>query len=242
MAASSGVTGASAMLEGEVGFGAAMSNQPDWHSLFDDFGDYYSICDVTQKNHGCCGHTFAALDAVLELRARHDLTMDDIESIKVDSYKAALDICGKQAPTTATEARFSLPYVAAAAMRDGSVRLRAFEPENISDPTLLEFASRVHVHVDPELEARFPRARSATVEMTLRNGEVLSHHCPTRKGDPENPLTDDEITDKFNELVSPELGDSTDALLSALWSLENMASAIGLVTRYRAATSASTSS
>ena len=58
MAASKGVTGALEILEGEVGFGAAMSVNPDWSKATRGLGTDYHINHVTFKNHGCCGHTF----------------------------------------------------------------------------------------------------------------------------------------------------------------------------------------
>ncbi len=66
MAAAKGVTGALEILEGEVGFGAAMSVNPDWTKATRGLGTDYHINHVTFKNHGCCGHTFPAIDAVLD--------------------------------------------------------------------------------------------------------------------------------------------------------------------------------
>jgi 2-methylcitrate dehydratase PrpD len=48
---------------------------------------------MTQKNHGCCGHAFAAIDAALELRAR-GVKAEDVTMVAVASYKAALDVRG----------------------------------------------------------------------------------------------------------------------------------------------------
>ncbi len=231
LAANRGVTGASAMLEGEVGLGRAMGDDPDWDAMFDGLGEDYTITRVTQKNHGCCGHTFAALDAALSLKADHGFSFEDIKRVRARTYQAALDICGNSAPISGAEARFSLPYTMAAAMRFGSVRLRAFEPENLTDPDLLDFASRVEVIVDPELQSRFPKARSATVEIDLVDGSTVSRHAPTRKGDPENPLTVDEINDKYDELVTPEMGSSASRLRAMLWNMERETSVRALIAR-----------
>lgn len=232
LAASRGVTGARAMLEGEVGLGRAMGDDPDWDAMFEGLGSDYTITQVTQKNHGCCGHTFASLDAALALKAEYGFSFDDIKRVRAHSYQAALDICGNNAPGTAAEARFSLPYVVAAAMRFGSVRLKAFEPENLQDHALLDLSSRVEVIVDPELQSRFPGARSATVEIELNDGTTLSRHAPTRKGDPENPLSIAEINDKYDELVTPELGNVAQALRATLWDMERDRSVRNLIARF----------
>jgi len=232
LAAGRGVTGAKAMLEGDVGLGRAMSDDPDWDAMLEGLGSEYTVCHVTQKNHGCCGHTFAALDAALALKHEYRFAFEDIKHIRAHTYQAALDICGNKAPTTPAEARFSLPYVMAAAMHLGSVRLRAFEPEYLQDSRLLDLASRVDVIVDPELQSRFPNARSATVDIELNDGTVHSRHAPTRKGDPENPLSDAEIDDKYNELVGPELEAGADPLRDLLWNLESETSVRKLIGRF----------
>ncbi|MGZ5144721.1 MAG: MmgE/PrpD family protein, partial [Burkholderiales bacterium] len=88
MAAAKGVTGALDILEGEVGFGAAMSVNPDWSKATRGLGKDYHINHMTFKNHGCCGHTFPSIDGVLELKQKHNLTHKDIKKIRLASYKA----------------------------------------------------------------------------------------------------------------------------------------------------------
>ena len=61
--AARGVRGVLDILEGEVGFGAAMSGECDWSGATEELGERYNITQMTTKNHGCCGHTFASIDA-----------------------------------------------------------------------------------------------------------------------------------------------------------------------------------
>ncbi|HET7157378.1 MAG TPA: hypothetical protein VFI62_00185, partial [Burkholderiales bacterium] len=57
------------------------------------------------------------------------------------------------------------------------------------------------------------------------DGRTLSHFQPYRKGDPEMPLTDDELNDKFMELGAPVIGErSARSLLEQLWRTEKLAS------------------
>ena len=83
LAAAKGVTGVHDILEGEVGFGAAMSVKPDWEKATRGLGTDYNIVHVTFKNHGCCGHTFPSLDAVIELRNKHKLAPKDVAKIRI---------------------------------------------------------------------------------------------------------------------------------------------------------------
>jgi len=81
---------------------------------------------------------------------------------------------------------------------------------------------RIECVADAELSKAFPRQRAARVEIELADGRKLAHFQPTRKGDPELPLSDAELDDKFLELTTPVVGDAkARALLKRLWSLES---------------------
>jgi 2-methylcitrate dehydratase PrpD len=221
--AANGITGVLDILEGAAGFGAALATDPDWTKAAEGLGVRYNIESVTFKNHGCCGHTFAAIDAVLALKAEHDFSLDAVKSADIRTYRAAVEVAGIQEPKSSFECKFSIPYVVAHAMKFGSVRLAAFEASRIIDPELRALMGRVALSVDEDLTARFPSMRAARVEITLQDGRVLKHFQPYRVGDPESPLSDDQINDKFLELSSPVLGDErARGLLSQLWAIDEI--------------------
>ena len=216
-----GVTGAAGMLDGERGFGNAMSREVDWRAAVAGLGEDWTITRTTQKNHGCCGHTFAALDAVIHLRGVHGLTPESVSSIRVGTYAPALEICGNADPATGYEGKFSLPYCVAVALKEGRVRLDAFDRAHLGDEVIRRTMSRVTLSVDPECDAAFPKRRSARVAIHTVDGRVLEHHAPTRKGDPDAPLSDAELVDKYRELASPVLGEGmAETLLDALWRVD----------------------
>jgi 2-methylcitrate dehydratase PrpD len=221
LGARQGVTGAAGMLDGERGFGRAMSAGVDWQAAVAGLGEDWTITRTTQKNHGCCGHTFAALDAIIALRAEHGLAPADVESIQVGTYGAALEICGNPDPRTGYEGKFSLPYTAAVALTTGRVRLDAFDEAHLHDPLVRETMAKVALELDPECDAAFPRRRSARVAVRLASGRVLERHAPTRKGDPDAPLSDAELVDKYHELAAPVMGvGEAEVLLDALWRVD----------------------
>lgn len=223
MAARKGVTGALDILEGEVGFGAAMSVNPDWSKATRGLGTDYHIVHMTFKNHGCCGHTFPSIDGVLELKQKHNLTHKDIRKIRLASYKAGLDIIDNATPEGEYQAKFSIQYTVAHALVHGSVRLNAFLPERLNDAEVRALMKKIDVVADPELSKGYPTQRAAQVEIETNDGRKLSHFQPYRKGDPEQPLTDDELNDKFLELAMPVVGDArASALLSQLWRTERL--------------------
>jgi 2-methylcitrate dehydratase PrpD len=220
LAAERGVTGAIDILEGARGFGAAMSNNPDFARALDDVSSF-NIRNMTFKNHSACGHTFAAIDAMRELRGRGTLTAGDIERIDIATYSKAIEVAGKLDPQSAFEAQFSLPYCVAVALVTGSVRMDAFTDERLHDATVRSVMTRMHLSADPGADAVYPRQRAATVTVTTRSGDTRSVHAPTRKGDPDNPLSDEELSDKFVELVAPVTGAvAARELLNLLWRID----------------------
>jgi 2-methylcitrate dehydratase PrpD len=221
LAAARGVTGVADILEGEVGFGAAMSVKPDWTLATRGLGSDYHITRITFKNHGCCGHNFAALDAALTLKREHGFTHRDVRKVRIATYQGGLDIVDNPRPEGDYQAKFSIQYTVAHALVHGSVRLNAFAPERLRDPDVRALMQKIECVADVELSKAFPRQRAARVEIELASGRRVEHFQPTRKGDPEAPLTDAELDDKFLELATPVIGDArARALLKRLWSLE----------------------
>lgn len=237
--ARAGITAAARMLEGEVGFGAATGRDVDWDGVLVDLHDRFTVTETTQKNHACCGHNFAAVDGVLALRQAHGLTPADVDTVTCGVYGKSVEICGNPDPETAYQAKFSLPYCAAVAMRDGRVRMKAFAPELLHDPEIRGLMSRVQVVKDAWADEGFPGRRSAVVRIQTTDGRTLEHTAPCRKGDPENPLTDAELVDKYTELVSLVIGDgAAQTLLDALWQVDSMPDLTGLTPGTEAASAA----
>ena len=219
--AAHGVTGVRDILEGDAGFGAALCGSPDWAIATAGLGTDYNVTRITQKNHGCCGHTFAASDAAMKLVREHALDPSRIAAVRVSAYQVALDVTGNFDPATPFEARFSLPYVVAHGILHGAVRLDAFAPARLQDASIRALMARVTLTADPELTAAFPRQRAARVEIEMADGTCHAHFQPYRVGDPEAPLDDAMLTDKFLELAGPVLGqDKAATLLTALWQLD----------------------
>jgi 2-methylcitrate dehydratase PrpD len=222
LAAREGVTGSLDVIEGDAGYGVAMSDNPDWSKGIATLGKDFHITRMTFKNHSCCGHTFAAIDGALALQRQMNIAAREIERIRVGSYRAAKEVSGYESPQTPAEARFSLKYVVASALTHGSVRLAAFEPARMNDAATRDLMARIDVAIDPELDAAFPKQRAARVAIVARDGRQQEFLQPTRIGDPDAPLSDAQIDAKYLELAVPVIGEAgAKALLQKLWKLES---------------------
>ena len=223
LAAEQGIEGAARMLDGEAGFGKAMGGDPDWSKAFSSLGSTYNIGSITFKSHCCCGHIFPAVDAALVLRDAVLPRLHEIESIHVHTYRVALNVVGSTQARDASEARFSLPYMLAHALQHGRVSLDSVAPSALSDPATRALMERVVLHLSPELDARFPGQRSCRLEIRFRDGETLAYLQEGRVGDPEIPLSDERLTEKYRGLAVPVIGaQRAEALLRLIQDLEHL--------------------
>ncbi|MDP3416336.1 MmgE/PrpD family protein [Falsiroseomonas sp.] len=214
LAASAGVTGALDVLHGPVGFAAATSEDAGkWDKALASLDDHIAITSMTFKNHGCCGHIFAGLDGLAAMQAQHGFGAGDVAAIHLGGYSATKDVCDRPEVATEQQARFSAQYCLGALLVLGGVRIAAFTPESLADPRIRAVMPKVTVSLDPALAADYPARRAANLEVRLTDGRVLRHHQPTRKGDPDAPLSDAELAAKFRELAEPVIGTSAAAEL-----------------------------
>ena len=215
--AQAGMTGTPDLLEGDAGFGAALCKNPRWGELFNNLGESWNIEHITFKNHGCCGHNFPAIDAVAHLLNNHPINLENIAQIRVGGYKATNEVCKYVHPTSPFEAKFSLTYTVSARIVLGRVREKAFLADALANPDIYALEDKVVLSIDQECTDKFPVHRSAKVEIETKDGSVYSHYQHTRHGDPDEPLTDQELLDKFIELAEPRIGlSSAHSLSSAL--------------------------
>lgn len=222
IAAAHGLTGARDVFEGPVGLGAAMSEDVDWESAISILGEPWAITETTVKRHSCCGHTFAAVDAALELRAA-GVTPSSTDHILVRTYSTAITVAGNADPSSVYEAKFSLAFCVAAAMVEGTVGPGVFTDGRLADPSIRALMDRIVVEPDPEFDADFPGRRRARVIVTTRDGSRHTVVRNTRRGDPDDPLTDAELRAKFEDLTVPVIGEQeAHDLATRLWNLRDV--------------------
>jgi 2-methylcitrate dehydratase PrpD len=122
----------------------------------------------------------------------------------------------------------NIEYCVAVALAEGNAGPQQFTNAKIADPGLVELAHKVRFEIDPEIEQIYPRAFPGRVAIRLRDGCTVEHYVPGPKGSPENPMTLDEVAEKFHLLVDPVLGrhraERLTALLAEIETLDNVQS------------------
>ncbi len=219
-----GLTGARHILEGGRGFFAATSQDANPMHVVDGLSsdmDEYRISGVSIKPHASCRHTHPAIDAALQLRGRLGSDVEQIAQVRVETYQAAMALTDNPTADHPQAAKFSVQYCVASALLRGRVGLGEFTPESVADPQLRPLVERVQVVHSPALEARYPEAWPARVSVTLHNGQAMVEQVDYPKGDPENPLSWDEIERKFRQmLVGTKWDGQGDRLIERVRTLE----------------------
>jgi 2-methylcitrate dehydratase PrpD len=210
-----GFTSATEPIEGHRGFLHLFSPDPVAERAVEGLGDVWYLPRDGFKPYACGSLTHPPAQALLELRSEHGLTAEDVAAVDAYVHDYVKTTTGLAEPRTGLEGKFSIYHVLAVALADGAALLDQFTDERVADPELAQLRKQVHVHTDPA-----QTKDSARVVVTLHDGRTLERHVAHNLGTPDNPMTDQQLEDKFVGLASPVLGqDRTEELATKCWRL-----------------------
>ena len=222
--AAEGFTGPLRILEGRDGFlhGYSRNSVPD--RLTAGLGESFEILHTAVKPHACCRYMQGPIDAVLAIMREQNLQTSQIHRIEVAVLEAGWGLVAephakKYHPESVVDAQFSMPFGAAVAAIDGAAGLTQFTAEKARSPKIRELMNKVVLVKDPRIEETFPQEWPARVTIELDSGQHHEKFIRYPKGDPENPLSWDEMAAKFRALagavLSPQRCDDIIAAISS---------------------------
>ncbi len=186
-------------------------------------GGLWAINDCYIKPYACCRHIHSVIDAIFDIMDETGLVAEQVQALRVGSYKVAASHDLRQWETFTT-AQMSIPFVVATALRYRAVDLDHFTAEHRRDEDSNALARKVTVGVDQACESDYPRTRSAVVAIKTTDGQTLERRVDEPYGSPANRLDDDALTAKFKRLASPVIGaDRADRVADEIWALESTA-------------------
>ncbi|MFC2065843.1 MmgE/PrpD family protein [Chloroflexota bacterium] len=198
-----GLTGSLAALEGEAGLCKAFSDECRLEEITSDFGKKWVVPDIIYKRYHTDYMIQAPIDALLKLRNEHKIKPDDVEEIVVMTNKTAFRVIGAiTKPKDITGAQFSASFCMGMALVRGSCSFKDFVDESLSDPAILDVARKVTLELDEEIQAAYPAKRGGGVRLKLKDGTCLEEKVLNLKGTPYNPMTREEVEDKFRGLAT----------------------------------------
>ena len=223
-----GYTGPEHVIDGKEGLAHCFG--PEWKLkvLTNGLGDSWRITQCGMKAFPTEALTHTPISATLEIIKDHDLKPGQVEKIHVRTTARGADILSdpsKYDPRTKETADHSLPFVIAAAVAERQVTPVQFTMAKINDPVIRAQLRKVEVVADAEIEKVFPALQRVVVKVTTTDGRSFEKQLDYPKGDPRNPLTDQEIEEKFEALADPVMTKAAQKRLKdAIWSLEKCSS------------------
>ena len=170
---------------------------------------HYRILDCGMKSFPIEALSHSPLTAMMKTVKEHKIKADDVKEIKVEVIARAADILGdphKYRPDSKETADHSLPYCMAAGLVDGMVTPLQFKEERVLDKALIPIMDKVKVIANEEFEALFPKFQPSRVTITTNDGKSHSTRVDVPKGDPRDPMTEEEIAVKFTALGGDVIG------------------------------------
>jgi 2-methylcitrate dehydratase PrpD len=222
MLAAEGFIGPHRILEGRDGFLNGYSREALPELLTADLGESFEILRTAVKPHACCRYMQGPIDAILAIMRENHLQASQIQRIEVAILSAGWGLVAepkakKYHPESVVDAQFSMPFGAAIAAMEGAAGLDQFTAEKARSPQVRKLMGRVTVMKDIRIEKNFPREWPAYATIALTDGQGFEEAIRYPKGDPENPLTWDELATKFRTLAGAALSpDCCDEIIAAI--------------------------
>lgn len=210
-----GFTGADTILDGPRGFGAAFAGGLNTAALLGELGTSVPVV-VEYKPYSAARPIHNAIDCALNLARREAIDPASIQRVVVHRHPAWAAYHTNDAPKTYHEAQVSLPFSVALAFVEGRAFPDQYADERLGRPDLAGLARRVTIETQDSL----PRGVSCRMVVTLADGREFEEQVDDPKGSVGNPMTDEELTDKFRHLADPVLGaGQVENAVSAIWAI-----------------------
>ncbi len=202
MMGQAGFQGPRDVLGGPRGFLALMADEQAPGQLIGSIGTVpLAVEQVYVKPYAACRHCHAPIEAALGLRDAHNLLPDEIERVRVRTYRLAVGGHDHTRIEGVSSAKMSTPYSVAVALQTGKAGLEQFSAESIRDAAVLRLTQRIDVELDPSLDALVPGQRPAILDIRTISDKVYRLRVDLPKGEPETALSDTELQEKFTELA-----------------------------------------
>jgi 2-methylcitrate dehydratase PrpD len=196
-----GFVGPRTVLEGVHGLfrGFAHTTEGDYDALTGDFGMRWVTDTLAFKLYPCGTMAQPYIDCARRLAAR-GIKPEDVEAILCEVAEGTVHrlwepLSDKQRPRNGYAAKFAVPYLLAIGFVHGGVGLGAFTEAAINDARVLALASTVKFVIDPDNP--YPNNYTGHVRATLKDGRVVEERQPHLRGGAHEPLTRQDVTDKF---------------------------------------------
>ena len=224
--AEKGYSGTEAVFEGKEGLMDVFGPSWDTEKLLGNLGQKYKILDCSMKAFPTEALTHTHITCTLKVIKENNIMPDDIDEVIVTTIARACDILfdpHKYRPESRETADHSLPYCIAAAIVDRQITTQTFSDEKLKDPRIWKVIDKIKGEASVEFENMFPAKQPSRVKVRTKDGKEYSAYLEYPKGDPREPMTEDDLKAKFNALSAELLNaERQEKIRKMIFSCEHM--------------------
>jgi len=192
------MVGTSAAFLAQRGFTGSPSLLGDSERNSDVFtlGKEYKIMKLYFKQYPCCRWAHPAIDGLLKILKKEDLTYQEISKIIIKTFSEAVHLCPNP-PANLEEAEYNVHYPVAMAVICGKFGPNQLEEKYFNDEEVNKLMRKIYIFKDNEIEEKFPEQCLAKVKIITRKGKEYNSGVVSAKGDWNNPLSEQQLENKF---------------------------------------------
>ena len=198
----------------------------DVSALIGNLGESFKIMECGMKAFPTEALTHTHISCTLNVMKKNNLNYTDIDQVMVTAFAQAYDILfdpAKYRPESRETADHSLPYCMAVAIVDKKISTSSFSDQKLKDPKIYEVIDKIKGEPSIEFEKMFPAKQPSKVVVKTKDGKEFSEYMEYPKGDPREPMTIEDIDNKFSGLAEGVLSTSRQAeIKETIFNCESM--------------------
>ncbi|MDI6754339.1 MAG: MmgE/PrpD family protein [Thermodesulfobacteriota bacterium] len=204
--AQKGFTADREIVEAKLGYANAFAGagKYDLNKIVANLGQPFDIISpgVGLKRYPSCARTHPAIDAMLDMVVQNDIHSEDVKSISCAGSYTTPTMLIHSRPRTALEGKFSMEFCLALALLERKVELPHFNDQKVQDPKIQRYIPKVSFFIRPDLNNIENSGNpSTTVKILMKDGREFTKTVDEARGTPGNPLTQEEVRDKYRQCV-----------------------------------------
>jgi 2-methylcitrate dehydratase PrpD len=234
--AKNGLTGNPGVFECEGGFCSAYKLSQDFEALYKKLGSPFDIVSpgffIKQFPSGSATHP--AINAMLKLVKKHNITHDEVVSIHVETTPMAHRVLMHSKPKSGTEGKFSIQFCLALALLQRAIKISDFKDEKVNDPIFMETMEKITLNVSPHLAKKgfAPQdgPEAAIIQLKTKNGAKYREEANMPEWCPDQPPSWKKLVAKYKDCARPTLTDeSVEKSINIIHELEKLQNVNGLM-------------
>jgi 2-methylcitrate dehydratase PrpD len=196
-----GWTATDKILEAPRGFFSAAGGGYDADAIRNRLGDPWTFANpgVSIKPHPSGSLTHPGMTEMARLIREHDIKAADVKHVRIGTNSNMPNALIHHRPQDELQAKFSMEFCMAILLLDRKAGLGEFTDATTQREDVKAMIEKVDFVVDDKAEKAGYHKMTTIIDITLNDGRVIHGEADFGKGSPANPMSYDEVANKFRE-------------------------------------------